>query len=146
MKRWYSLVLASTAMPSSPLMAFSSSLRKYSRWLLEIFSLSCSWIFFWIFSSSCSFLMKIEHVLHARLHVGHLEDLLLLGLVDVEDGGDEVRDLARVVDVDHGEAHLLGEQGVVLRDLLHLADERAGEGLHLRGVEVLVLQVLRPPR
>ncbi len=57
---WYSLDFASTAMPSSALMAFSSSLRKYSRWLLEIFSLSCSWIFFWIFSSSCSFLMKMS--------------------------------------------------------------------------------------
>ena len=73
-----------------------------------------------------------EDVLHARLHVGHLQDLLLLGAVDVEDGGDEVGDLARVVDVDHGQAHLLGEQRVVLRDLLHLADERAGERLHLR--------------
>ena len=39
-KRWNSLDLASTAMPSSLLIAFSSSFRKYSRWLFEIFSFS----------------------------------------------------------------------------------------------------------
>ena len=59
-KRWNSLDLASTAMPSSALIAFSSSFRKYSRWFFEIFSLSCSWIFFWILRSSCSFLMKMS--------------------------------------------------------------------------------------
>ena len=47
-----------------------------------------------------------------------------------------------MVDVHHGQPHLLREKRVVLRDLLHLADERAREGFHLRGIEVLVLQVL----
>ncbi len=84
-----------------------------------------------------------EHVLHARLHVGHLEDLLLLRAVDVEDGGDEVGDLPRVIDVHHGQAHLFREEVVVLRDLLHLADERARERLHLGCIDVRVLQVLR---
>ncbi len=39
-------------------MAFICSLRKYSLWLFEIFSLICSWILFWIRRSSCSLLMK----------------------------------------------------------------------------------------
>ena len=83
-----------------------------------------------------------ENVLHAGLHVVGLQDPLLLGSIDVEDGGDEIRDLARVIDVDHRQAHLLREQRVVLRDLLHLADERPRERLGLLRVEVLVLGVL----
>ncbi len=51
-KRWCSLDLASTAMPSSALIAFSCSFRKYSRWLFEIFSLICSWILFWMLAAA----------------------------------------------------------------------------------------------
>ena len=72
-----------------------------------------------------------EGLLHALLHVEGLEHLLLLGALDVEDAGHEVGDLARVVDVHHAHPHLLGEQGVVLRHLAHLGDQRPGERLDL---------------
>ncbi len=64
-----------------------------------------------------------EDLLHPLAHVGHLEDLLLIVLVDIEDGSDEVRDLARMVDIDHVEAHLLGKEGIILRNLLHLTEK-----------------------
>ena len=83
-----------------------------------------------------------EYLLHALADVLDLEDPLLVGLVDVQDARDEVRDLPGLVDIDHVEAHLLGEKGIVLRDLFHLADERARERLHLEGIGVLVLEII----
>ena len=85
---------------------------------------------------------EYEHIFHARPHIRHFEDLLLLDPVEVEDGGDEIRDLARVVDIDHGEAHLLGKKRIVFRYLLHLADQGAGHRLHLRRVEILLIDIL----
>ncbi len=82
-----------------------------------------------------------EDLLHAFANVDHLEDLLLVILVDVEDRGDEIGYLARVVDVDHVESHLLGEEGIVLGDRLHLTEEGPGERLDLVGVVALLVEV-----
>ena len=46
-----------------------------------------------------------------------------------------------MVDVHHVQPHLLGEQGIVVGNLLHLADEGTGEGLYLKGVVLLVLKI-----
>ena len=83
-----------------------------------------------------------QHLLHPLPHVECLQHLLLLVAVNVQDGGDEVCNLPRMVDVHHVQPHFLGEQGIVVGNLLHLADEGTGEGLHLKGVVLLVLQIL----
>ncbi len=83
-----------------------------------------------------------EHGLHPVADVRDLQDPLLVDLVDVQDGGDEVGDLPRMIDVDHVESHLFREEGVVLGQRLHLREEGSGEGLHLVGVVGLVIHVL----
>ena len=80
-----------------------------------------------------------QHLLHSLPHVEGLQHLLLLVAVNVQDGGDEVGDFSRVVNVHHVQPHFLGEQGIVVGNLLHLADEGTGEGLYLKGVVLLIL-------
>jgi len=82
-----------------------------------------------------------ENLLHALPHIEGLQNVLLLLLLDIEDARDEIGDLTGIVDVDHIEAHLFREEWVVLAELLHLADERTRERLHLVGVEILVVEV-----
>ena len=83
-----------------------------------------------------------ENLIHPLADVQNLKHLLLLVLLDVQDGGDEIRDFARMVDVDHVQPHLLGKHGIVVAYLLHLADDGTGQGLYLEGVVLNVLQVL----
>ena len=88
------------------------------------------------------FLDEHQHAFHARLDVHGFEHRLLLGSVDIQDRSHEVRDFARVVDVDHVEAHFFGKQWIVLRHLLHFRDQGAGQGAHFHAVYTRVLQVL----
>ena len=85
---------------------------------------------------------EYQHLLEAFPDVDRLQDSLLLGRGNVEDGGHEVGDLPGVVDVHHVEPHLLGKQRVVLRDLLHLGDQGTGQGVDLDGLQVAVVKVL----
>ena len=66
----------------------------------------------------------------------------MIVLVDIEDARDEIGYLPGMIDIDHVEAHFLGEHGVVLGDLLHLGEKGAREGFHLVGVLLLLVQVV----
>ena len=95
-------------------MALSCWRRTYSRWLRPISSWTWLLIFSRTFSTSCWRDRNCSTLRMRRLEVERLEDVLLLVDLDVEVGGDEVGQLARLGDAVDQRGASLGSSGISL--------------------------------
>jgi len=88
------------------------------------------------------FFDKYQHLLHTFAYIENFKNLLLFRPVNVKNTGNEIGDFAGMIDIDHVEAHLFGEQGVILGNLLHLGNKGAGKRLYFAGIIFFFLKVL----
>ena len=75
-------------------------------------------------------------------HILNLQHSLLIILVDVENARDKIRDLARMINIDHVHPHLFGEQGIIFGNFLHFTNQGPGQRFHLEGVRVFIVKVI----